>query len=127
MKKLLMIAALLAAFSLQAGDSVIAEFGKAATTKQEQLTAKKKSRKGRSRSLVGTYCKMIGRCNVRSGPGENYPVIDMLPNGYMVYVFRQSGDWFYIDMSLDCCDPDCKSYGWTHRQNLRFYANDDLY
>lgn len=128
MKKIFLIAALVAAFALQADDSVIGNFGKATVTsnqdQQEQLMAKKKRRA--SRNLVGTYCKMVGRCNVRSGPGENYSVINSLPNGYLVYVERRSGDWYYIDMTTDCCDPDCKFYGWTHRQNLRFYAVDDM-
>ena len=94
------------------------------------MDAKKRTkRKARttqvSRSLTRAYCKMVGRCNVRSGPGESYPVVASLPNGHMVFVIERRGDWYYINMYPDQDLPGV-TMGWTHRQNLRYYAPDDI-
>ena len=91
---------------------------------------KRSSRKSRSqttrvsRDLSQTYCKMVGRCNVRSGPSESYPVIESLPNGHVVWVAERSGDWYWINSTPyeeeTWSTPTYRS-GWTHRQNLRYY------
>ena len=93
------------------------------------VQAKRRSGRGVYRShrggrLVGSYCRMVGRCNVRSGPGENYPVIQQLPNRHLVFVNSRSGDWYHITM-YPGQDYNVNS-GWTHRQNLRYDSPDDM-
>ncbi len=38
---------------------------------------------------------------VRSGPGTNFDVIDLLPFGHRVYVGRRQGDWVEVDLQGD--------------------------
>ena len=108
MKKILMIAAVLTAFSLQAGDAVMPQLGKA-KAQQEQLTAKKKS------SVKGWY-KAIGTCNVRYGPGENYGVAYQIYDGEPVWVLGRVGSWYKISAG----SGDSGVF-YTHVQNLRRY------
>ena len=110
MKKLLMIAAVLTAFSLQAGDAAIPQLGKA-KAQQEQLTAKKK----RGGSVRGWYTA-IGHCNVRYGPGENYSIAFTIEDGEPMYVVGRVGNWYKV---LSDATDDTIYY--THVQNLRRY------
>lgn len=110
MKKLLIIVAVLTAFSLQAGDAAIPQLGKA-KTHQEQLTAKKK----KGGSVRGWY-KAIGTCNVRYGPGENYGVAYQIYDGEPVWVYRRFGNWYEIASGSGVSE----TY-YTHVQNLRRY------
>ena len=110
MKKFLIIAAVLTAFSLQAGDAVIPQLGKA-KAQQEQLTAKKK----RGGSVRGWYTA-IGTCNVRYGPGENYSVAYQIYDGEPVWVLGRVGSWYKISAG----SGDSGVY-YTHVQNLRRY------
>ena len=97
-----------------------------ATMDAKKRSTRKKARTTKvTRSLINSYCTMVGRCNVRSGPSESYPVVASLPNGHIVFVIEQRGDWFFINMYPDQDLPGVTS-GWTHRQNLRYYAPDDI-
>ena len=116
MKKFLMIAALPAAFGLQASDSVIASFGKVTMPQQEQLTAKKKGKKGGS--VVGWYTA-IGHCNVRFGPGESYGIADTIDDGTHVWVIGRVGNWYKIAANSYNGDPSDESVYYTHVQNLK--------
>ena len=110
MKKILMIAAVLTAFSLQAGDAAIPQLGKA-KAQQEQLTAKKK----RGGSVRGWYTA-IGHCNVRYGPGENYSIAFTIEDGEPMYVVGRVGSWYKV--KSDATDD---TIYYTHVQNLRRY------
>lgn len=95
-----------------------------ATMDAKKRSTRKKARTTKvTRSLINSYCTMVGRCNVRSGPSESYPVIASLPDGYMVFTLRRSGDWYFINMYPDDDEiPGRVESGWTHRQNLRYYG-----
>jgi uncharacterized protein YgiM (DUF1202 family) len=112
MKKFLIIAAVLTAFSLQAGDAVIPQLGKA-KAQQEQLTAKKR----RGGSVRGWYTA-IGHCNVRYGPGENYGIAFTVEDGEPLYVIGRVGNWYKLANCGGATDNDIY---YTHVQNLRRY------
>lgn len=109
MKKFLAIA--LAALCLVGMTTTDAQAKKRSTRSKRSV-----QRTYRSSGLVGQECTMIGRCNVRTGPGENYSVIKMVPDGVFVYVHKQSGNWYYVTVYPN---SDWAFNGWTHRQNLR--------
>lgn len=107
MKKFLVIA--LAALCLVGMTTTDAQAKKRSTRSKRSV-----QRTYRSSGLVGQECTMIGRCNVRTGPGENYSVIKMVPDGSSVMVLSQSGNWYYVEVATF----NGFINGWTHRQNL---------
>lgn len=98
--------------------------GACATT---QVDAKKRTKRKakttrttKSRSFLQPgYYRIVGESNVRTGPGENYPVMYSLPNHMLVYVQFMQGNWCYISVGQGIGD------GWTHRDNLRRTSNED--
>lgn len=79
-------------------------------THRDNLKSKPSSSKSRSVLSSGFY-RLNGKSNIRSGPGEEYYIVGVLPGNTNVYVESRNGNWYYIEGNGIA--------GWTHRDNLK--------
>jgi spore germination protein len=56
--------------------------------------------------LAGRSAALAKNANVRTGPGENYPVLKVLPQNTPVRLIAQKGSWFQISLPSG-------GYGWV--------------
>lgn len=71
-----------------------------------------------ARAFRKGYYELVGVCNIRSGPGENYRVIRQA-EGLYVYASKQKGEWCYVVFD----EGGDYFAGWTQRSNLRFVSS----
>lgn len=57
-----------------------------------------------------TITETVGKWNLRAGPGTNYPCITVIPEGTILTIEEERGDWLRVIYPGNA--------GWVHRQSV---------